>query len=314
MTHELISENSLQDNKDNNIISLGDRMKYYERDQEKKIPAYLPYIARLDGHKFSTFTRDFRKPFDNRFVSAMIRTTNDLVDTFNAITGYCHSDEITLIFPSACHKDDYIIGKNETTHIFDGRMQKLTSILAGYCSARFNYHINKLVNYNENLYKPETLSKIKENKAYFDCRLIIFPEDKPQEIVNHMIWRSVYDCYRNCVSTYAQSNFSHKELDYKDTNEMIKMLETIDIKWDTDIPLYHKYGVYCKKETYNKITETPSGPVIALRKKITNRCFKIKYTMDILKMLLDKCWDITKTDLDMYSISMTEDGIIKYYS
>ncbi len=303
------------DNKDKTsaMVSLGDRMKDYEELQEKNILPYLPFIARLDGKNFSKFTRGLKKPFDNRFVTAMIRTTNDLMDHFNARTGYCHSDEITLIFAPACTKDDYIIGKNESTHVFNGRMQKLTGLLAGYCSVRFNHHFEKLININEKIYKPEVVSKVRDHQAYFDARLIIFPEDKPQEILNHMIWRSVYDCYRNAVATYAQNNFSHKQLEGKDTNDMINMLATVEIKWDSDVPQFVKHGVYCKKEIYEKVTETPTGPVNVLRKRIVNRCFKISFNDEILKMLLDKCWDVTKTDLVMGEVTTSEDGTVKQF-
>jgi tRNA(His) 5'-end guanylyltransferase len=59
---------------------------------------HLPVLCRIDGHKFSTFTRGFTKPFDTRIHDAMVATTVDLVDQFGCATGYTFSDEITLVF------------------------------------------------------------------------------------------------------------------------------------------------------------------------------------------------------------------------
>ena len=33
----------------------------------------------------------------------------------------------------------------------------------------------------------------------FDARIIVFSELASHEIVNHQIWRSVFDCYKNAV-------------------------------------------------------------------------------------------------------------------
>ena len=40
--------------------------RYEERTTSSKIARNEPFIIRLDGHKFSTFTRPFQKPFDER--------------------------------------------------------------------------------------------------------------------------------------------------------------------------------------------------------------------------------------------------------
>lgn len=82
--------------------------------------------------------------------------------------------------------------------------------MSGYCSVRFNYHLHKIINSEENqkLYDPHYIEKINLMRACFDARLVAFPADKEYEIVNHMIWRSIFDCERNAVSTYARSQFS----------------------------------------------------------------------------------------------------------
>lgn len=117
-------------------------------------------------------------PYDINFIKAMVRTTSDLVVEFGAMTGYTHSDEITLIFDRVEKPEEDLtvetVGEsadsdavaenadamtlkntvpqnnkktnnNPRQHIFSGRVQKLTTLMAGYCSARFNYHLIGLV-------------------------------------------------------------------------------------------------------------------------------------------------------------------------
>lgn len=87
-------------------ITLSDIMKQYEWQHVHLIPKKFHFMVRLDGKNFSTFTRGFKQkdsknPFDPNFQQAMINTMNDLVLKFSSVaTGYVHSDEITLVFPS----------------------------------------------------------------------------------------------------------------------------------------------------------------------------------------------------------------------
>ena len=45
--------------------TLGGRLKGYEADAESKIPYDQYVIVRIDGHKFSKYTKGFTKPFDS---------------------------------------------------------------------------------------------------------------------------------------------------------------------------------------------------------------------------------------------------------
>lgn len=75
------------------------RIKSYEAQYEQRIPYNEFLICRIDGHKFSKFTKGFDKPFDKILTEALIKTTESLVEKFSAVTGYHQSDEITLVFP-----------------------------------------------------------------------------------------------------------------------------------------------------------------------------------------------------------------------
>ncbi len=52
-------------------ISLGERMKRYEDVTRLYLMRRNPVIIRLDGKSFHSFTRGFRKPFDEILVKAM---------------------------------------------------------------------------------------------------------------------------------------------------------------------------------------------------------------------------------------------------
>ena len=266
-------------------VSLGDRMKFYEKYTLGiiSVPASSPFIIRLDGNKFSTFTRGLKKPFDTFFTNVMIATLHDVMSKFNPSTGYTHSDEITLVFPPC---------REFGQHPFGGRKDKLISLVASYTSLKFNEHINQMV-VAEN-YSDKMMDRIRSNTAIFDARMLVFPNGMEHEIINHMIWRSKIDCYRNCVSTVARGFYSNRQLFKKTVKEMVKMMKN-DHNYDihTEIPNFWKYGTYVKKvmvptQVINPIT----GELIdVLKGKYQNRTMIIeKYSPDYLDLLFHKCW------------------------
>jgi len=296
-----------------NKQTLGDRMKEHEAKIDIiRIKPYNHFIVRLDGRAFSKFCTGLKKPFDENFIKAMTNTMNDLVEEFSAITGYCHSDEISLVFPRLYSIEEYNQKCNANldipVHMFGGRLQKICSVIASYASVRFNHHLkfyilgrdnfdtvnsnNNVVNSNidvnsdinvnnlnsnlnlnlnansnidvnsksdvnsniqditlqNNSYSQVFLKKILNPYACFDARIVELKDSN--EVVNLILWRSTYDCYRNAVMTYARSYFSHKQLNNKSTKEAIEMMKSKGFDWNTQVPLHHKYGTYAKRELY----------------------------------------------------------------
>lgn len=274
------------DQQDMPIVSIGDRIKLYEKTYELKIPPYQAFIVRLDGKNFSKFTNGFKRPFDQLFTSTMINTTNDLVKKFNPTTGYTHSDEISLIFPPVCTKEEYDNKENKSTHLFNGRVMKLCSILAGYCSSRFNWYVTYYIDSNKQYYTNQFKNKIMSCEACFDARIIDIPYTKEYEIVNHMIWRSVQDCYRNCIQGYAHHHLNKKDTYKKHCGEMIEMLKQEGFDFEK-VPNYLKHGVYCKKELYEKQCLIPNNETV-IRQRIKNFTFKICNNDKMLPFLFSK--------------------------
>ncbi len=257
-------------NNDENVIeSLDTRMRNYEELSYgiKKVDPSSPFIIRLDGNGFSKFTRNLEKPFDIKFSNAMIETCKDLVNKFGASTGYTHSDEITLIFPR-CNE--------ESVHMHNGKTMKLVSLTAAYCSVRFNYHLKT------------------DQSVIFDSRIIVYPE--PYEILNHMLWRSMYDCYRNCVSTYADTYVGKKKTMGVKIKERIKMLEEIGINFE-NVDEHWKHGTYIKRKRVKHNVEyiNKKSGVVENIECDRNICFtvtlRIYNSPENLKLLLDKYVD-----------------------
>lgn len=264
-------------------VTLDDRMRKYEHDNERIIAPTTNFIIRLDGNGFSKCTKGLHKPFDDNFVLAMANVLSELLIKFNPSTGYTHSDEITLIFSA--------ISGNKTEHIFGGRQQKILSEIASYTAVRFNYHISRIIDIHESQYTDDVIKLFNDGLQNFDARIIIHPEDKQNEIVNHMIWRSVHDCHRNAVETYARQYYSHTQLHKKNSKEMIEMMLVHGLNWD-DVPQYLKHGIYAKRETYEmECVDGKTGEnTKCTRSRVVFKTFKIYYSEKILEMLLGKYW------------------------
>ena len=131
---------------------LGDRCKDLEqREASRAAMRGLPLLARLDGRAFHTFTRGLTRPYDPAMSRCMIETARTLVEETQARVAYTQSDEITLAW--------YEPADAATTYLFDGRWQKLGSVLAGLASARFNQLV------------AEHLPAKAALLPHFDCRL-----------------------------------------------------------------------------------------------------------------------------------------------
>lgn len=288
---------------------LGEVIKEFEQAWRTHLPKDKPIIVRLDGCSFSKFTRGLHKPFDLNFAKAMVLTMNDLLKKSNARTGYTHSDEITLVFLPLTLMEGYTENPNKFVLSYDGQVQKWCSVYAGYCSVRFNYWFNQLVDQeivkNTKAYAKETLDKIRSYEACFDCRVFAVPDDL--WTVKTLYWRSVQDCYRNCISTYAQSYYSHKKLEGVVTDGKIAMLEAVGVTVD-QIPLFLKHGVYGKRELYEKDTEVNGEIVRTIRHRVSNKSFVIKNKPEFVELIYTKDWPHDLTCFDTVFVDFNVDN------
>lgn len=198
----------------------GDRMKLYEMAEAgRKLMPLLPALARIDGRSFSMFTKGLERPYDKRLSDLMIETTKYLVKETNACCGYTQSDEITLAWLST----DW-----DSQIFFDGRISKMTSVLAAQATVFFAYTLPK--------YLPwEYAAKM----PVFDCRVWNVPN--VVEGANTFLWRE-QDATKNSISMAARHYYSHKQLENKNGSEMQEML------WQKgDYPAFFKRGTFIQR-------------------------------------------------------------------
>lgn len=207
---------------------LGDRMKLYEQmEASRKSMPGLPVMMRLDGKAFHSYTKGLQRPYDENLSKLMVETTRFLVEETHAKIAYTQSDEISLVL--------YADPSNLRSILpFNGKYQKLVSVLASMATAKFNALV------------PLYLQQKKDDLAFFDCRVWQVPSQ--EEAANCFLWRE-FDCNKNSISMAAQHYYSHKELHGKHSSEMHQMLFEKGINWN-DYPDFFKRGTYLQRKLF----------------------------------------------------------------
>jgi tRNA(His) 5'-end guanylyltransferase len=238
---------------------LDKRMKeFYEFIPKTKLMRRTPVILRIDGKAFHSFTRGFKKPFDEILINSMQETMKYLCENIQGcVLGYTQSDEISLLLV------DY---KNlNSSAWFDYEVQKLCSVSASMATLAFNKAFSKNVNryladhedirnwigeimcegdldvdYYQHLLEAE------EKGAMFDARCFNIPKE---EVTNYFYWRQK-DASKNSVQMLGRAYFSHKELHNKNGSQIQDMLMLEKgINWN-NLPTTQKRGSCCIKEYY----------------------------------------------------------------
>jgi len=213
----------------------------------------------------------------------MVATTCDLVAQFRAASGFTCSDEITLIFPL----QKIETGEEKTQLEFGGKVQKLTTLTAGYASMCFYKHLTR-EKYEQD--EQQLLDHIEKHGPHFDARVFNVPTNA--EIVNNLMWRSLHDYRRNSISSLAQCHFSQKALNGKNTDQQMELLLTKGLDWHAQ-PIWYKYGTFAKKERFEIETQLPDGKMImATRSKLVAKDIEMSktYTKEQEDWITAKYW------------------------
>lgn len=232
----------------------------YENRSKTYLTRRVPCVLRLDGKAMHTFTKGFRRPYDEIFHTAMNETMKYLCENIQGCKiGYTQSDEITLVLQD--------FDTPTTDAWFDYSVQKMCSIAASMATFVFNrvflQEIEKYStkqDYDEKYYN--TLKNASEKGAFFDCRCFSVPED---EVVNCLIWRQ-QDATRNAIQMLGQTYFSQKALNKKNNNDIQDMLMLEKKINFNDMPAEFKRGICCvRREVQNPNIDIKDG--VYLRKK-----------------------------------------------
>ena len=215
--------------------------EFYENVPKTNLMRRTPVVIRIDGKAFHSFTKGFKRPFDEVLIKTMQETTKYLCENIQGcVLGYTQSDEISLVLV------DY--QRFETSAWFDYEVQKMCSIAASMATMAFNkFFYENVFLYNgmasvdmSNKKYPykEIYAKAIEKGAMFDARCFNIPKE---EVTNYIYWRQL-DASRNSIQMVGQANFSHKELQNKSCNDIQDMLmEQKGINWN-DYPTVCKRG------------------------------------------------------------------------
>ena len=236
--------------------ALGQRMKKYEFITRTHLVPRMPVIIRIDGKAFHTFTRGFKKPFDEILVKTMQETMKYLCENIQGcVLGYTQSDEITLVLV------DY--KKLDSCSWFDYNIQKCSSVAASMATMAFNKFFPQMIEnvLGEFFFETETdedekyvnsLMSSMERGAMFDARCFNVPKE---EVCNNILWRQ-NDATRNSIEMVGHANFSQSKLHRKTCNDIqdMLMLER-GINWN-NFPTHLKRGSCCIREKSDESRRT----------------------------------------------------------
>ena len=225
------------DNKD----SLGDRMKSYEwLSTSRQLMPNCPVYARIDGRAFHTLCKGLKKPYSMDFIQTMQEVCKYLVGETGAVLGYVQSDEISLGWL------DY------SKAPFEGRMQKLESVLASMASAKFVQYIEASKS-GGGLHINDGMDRLWHSTQIhipsFDCRVFNVPNEA--ELANCFLWRE-NDAIKNSISGMSLSFFSHKQLQNKNSDEKIAMMKDKGYEFYRDTDESFIRGTFFHREVYEK--------------------------------------------------------------
>ncbi len=168
--------------------TLGDRMKNnYENISRYYLTRRMPVIIRIDGKAFHTFTRGFKKPFDDILVKTMQETMKYLCENIQGcVLGYTQSDEISLVLV------DY--AELTTDAWFGNNLQKMCSVSASMTTLAFNKAFTRNISkqskrlYTEHIEEKdasyiESLEIAMNKGAMFDSRVFTIPKEEVCKIL-----------------------------------------------------------------------------------------------------------------------------------
>lgn len=202
--------------------------EYYEDRTRNVLPRRTYSIIRIDGKAFHTYTKGLQRPFDDKLMNDMDETAGFLCKNIQgAKFAFVQSDEISILLTD--------FEELTTDAWFDGNIQKMVSVSSSIATAKFN--------------------ELRPNKlAFFDSRVFTIPSNI--EVENYFIWRQ-QDTTRNSISSVAQSLYSHKQLEGKNTTEQQELIFQKGINWNDFAPKY-KRGRVIERQLYDKNGATRS--------------------------------------------------------
>lgn len=231
--------------------ALAAKIKALEAKWDLSLSPRHPFLVRLDGVAFKTFTKSLKKPFDTRLTIAMIKTAAELLRKSGARLAYTQSDEITLVFAKqqqtkklksnlSKEDDDTVDDLLQQQMYYGGRAQKIASVLAGMASAFFNFHFAEI--------SPPACV------AFFDGR--VCSVENEWEACRAVWWRHGLDGRRNAINQIAHAHFDHHKLQGLPQHVLVRMLREQVPGHDKAFHIIYGAAAFCG--TFLKKLDVPS--------------------------------------------------------
>jgi len=227
----------------------GDRMKSYETTEaQRTLPPDRPVLVRIDGRRFSRFTKGFRKPFDPDLSGAMRETCRLLVEETGARAGYVQSDEISLILERR-HEADALP--------FSGRSQKIASTCASLATALFIRALHRS-------HPERALGTVPS----FDARAWSVPDRT--EAANAILWR-IHDARKNGISAACRTVARPSEMKGLSGPEMIDLMRDRGVEFERAFPEADRLGVICQRRSRHALIDQQTWDRIPERRRPASR-------------------------------------------
>ncbi len=219
------------------MSAVAEQQKSYEAAAGSVLRSDQPIIVRLDGHRFSSFTKGFHKPYDWRIFRAMQLVGADLMGQLGPSAVYTQSDEMSVVWP----RPDEARGQGPP---FAGKTFKLATLTAALASVRFGVHLAALLGGGG---EREAELRRKTEWAHFDGRAFNVPG--AAAVVENLAWRQA-DARRNSVNSLGAMYFNNSELLGRSPAQVRAMLEKGPrVNWH-DMHPHFRQGALLKKQHY----------------------------------------------------------------
>ena len=237
-------------------------MKEYEVYSSLKVPKNSKIIVRLDGRSFHKLAKDldFVKPYDENFYRVMANVCGDLFREFSPALVYTFSDEISLLLGNVP---------------FDGRIEKIDSVMASFTSSSFVMH------YDVDFKKPPA----------FDCRVIPVSDE---DILKYFRWRQE-ESWKNCIASHGisflKSKYSNNEANDKinglSSSEIHELLYQNGINLN-DVETYKKRGiaVYRKNKKVEGFNKKENKNQVSYRSYVFTDWEVVKFNKEFFENLI----------------------------
>lgn len=238
------------------MIKLSEIFRIYESDKELKIIKTEPYIVRVKQQEFKEFCKEFKKPYDAVYSSAMVQTMRTLCRELPGCTlGYYSHNEIDLIFVP--------INGNGTLSLLKGSktISYISSVVASKAVSIFNDALQDEIKQQEYKNKNRHLEHILDTSVYkqkllksiFEVKAFNLPKER---LYDYIYLKHLYS--RRDALVYAASTFINKnDANSKSCEELIKILKeqyNYDFENNSVLSARFKNGMICNRVVESKNT------------------------------------------------------------